>query len=62
MEQALGGQHLTEVVAQELVTRDVTGVNTWDLVVHQKVNIKLRNARGLGDCTESLPQVIPPFR
>lgn len=53
---------LAQVVAQQLVARDVASINARDRVVHQKVNVQFRDARGLGDCAESLPQVIPPFR
>lgn len=53
---------LAQMVAQQLVACDVACVNARDRVVHQKMHIKLRNARGLRDRAESLPQVIPPFR
>ncbi|MER9223934.1 hypothetical protein NKI48_34980, partial [Mesorhizobium sp. M0644] len=46
----------------QLGAYDVACVNPRDRVVHQKMDVQLRNACSLGDCPESLPQVIPPFR
>ncbi len=49
------------MVFQQLVTSDVTLVHSRYGMVHQQMNIELRNLHGLSDRTIALAQIIAPL-
>src|SRR5580698_7136368 len=53
---------LTQVVPEQLVAIDVSGVHADHRMVHQQVDVEIGDADSLGDRTVGLPKVVSPFR
>jgi hypothetical protein len=52
---------MAQMIAEELMPRDVTGVHARNGMIHEELGVDLGNASSCRDGSKSLPKIIAPL-